>query len=92
MHMKYTDAKRALTDAERKGNVFKEATQEHKDEVVRLKGRLDILEALEGEYKSWKSREPEVRHYLRNFAAIARWVEQRCFLHFTVDNMAFASR
>lgn len=72
MHKKYTDAVHALADAEKTRNKVVRASQGFKDEAAGLREKVKELESMEGDYKSWKKREPEVRHYLRSFAAIAR--------------------
>jgi hypothetical protein len=72
MHKKFTNAKQVVTDAEKRAKRQAKALREHKEEIVGLREKTKKLEIVESEYKAWKKREPEVRHYLQSFAAIAR--------------------
>ncbi|KAF2424840.1 hypothetical protein EJ08DRAFT_410775 [Tothia fuscella] len=77
MHKKCADARKAASESERKTKKLARAAQDYKDEAKGLREQLQSLESVKKEYANWKKREPEVRHYLKSFAAIARLTQSR---------------
>jgi hypothetical protein len=72
MHKKFADSKHSATEAERRARKAVRLVHDLKDEVNKLTEKTRSLQLVEIEYLKWKKREPEVRHYLKSFAAIAR--------------------
>lgn len=75
MHKKYWDAKIATVTAEKKIKKVARAALEWKEEVKRLEQRVTALEPMETAHLNWKRKEPEVRHYLRSFAGMAKYIQ-----------------
>jgi hypothetical protein len=72
IHKKLSDVQAKTTEMEKRAVKDALSTHNLKDETKKLKERVSSLESIEMEFLNWKKREPEVRHYLKSFAAIAR--------------------
>jgi hypothetical protein len=72
MHKKYTDIQRTTSELEKRTRKAARSVLDLKDEMKGLKEKIKNSELIEVEYLNWKKREPEVRHYLKSFAGIAK--------------------
>jgi hypothetical protein len=72
MHKKYTSIQRTATELEKRARKAARSMHDLKDDMKSLKEKIESLELVEVEYLSWKKREPEVKHYLKSFAGIAK--------------------
>lgn len=51
---------------------FATSLQETRKETAELRTQIEALKQIEEKYKSFKQREPEIRHHLTNVAGLAR--------------------
>jgi len=72
MYIKYWDAIRTASEAKKMAKEIARTAQVLKDENSALREKVKALEEVEVEYSNWKKREPEVRHFLKSFAGIAK--------------------
>jgi hypothetical protein len=74
MSKKHNDARCAARLAQAQAQDLATSLQETRNEVVQLRARIDELVVIERKYLKYKEREPEIRHYLGNCAALAKLV------------------
>jgi hypothetical protein len=72
IHKKYVDSKHNAAETASRARKAARSVHDLRDETKDLKERIKTLERIEVGYMSWKKREPEIRHYLKSFAGIAR--------------------
>lgn len=73
MGQRYREASHGKKIAEAKAQDLATSLQETRKEAGELRAEVWNLRITEGKYNKYKKREPEIRHYLENFATIARW-------------------
>lgn len=72
MRTRYEEANRSIAAAAKPTNELLASVQKLKEECSTLQSTVKSLEATEKKYKTFKDREPEIKHYLGQFAGIAR--------------------
>lgn len=72
MCKRFEEAKRSIVAADKRTRELFASVQNLKEERTTLQWSIKSLEAVEKKYETFKDREPEIKHYLRQFASIAR--------------------
>jgi hypothetical protein len=72
MHKRFEEGKLSLAAADMRTRELFASVQALKEEQSTLQSTVKRLGAVEKKYKTFKDREPEIKHYLKQFAGIAR--------------------
>lgn len=72
MRKRLDEAKQSLAARDRRIRQHLASIQTLKEDRAALQSGVERLEAVEKKHKAYKDREPEIKHYLEQFAGIAR--------------------
>lgn len=72
MAKRYKEASTTANEDKTKVQDLTTLLQDTKKETADLRLQIDELRVVERKYKSFKKREPEIRHLLGNFATLAK--------------------
>jgi len=74
MRKRLDDAKCSLVAVDKRTGELFASVKALKEERNTLRENVQKLEAVEKQFKAYKDREPEIKHYLGQFAGVARYV------------------
>lgn len=74
MYMRYKELNHISASARARANDVATSLNEARSEAVQMRARIKKLEEIEAQHLKYKKREPEIRHYLGNVSALAKWV------------------
>ena len=72
MHKRFNNLKSSVNSINSENAKLSEDLKAVELEKIQLSERVESLKRFESKYLGWKKREPEIEHYLAQFAGLAR--------------------